>query len=121
VARRRKRDSTPKIIKHLHKGVRGLHKGYKELRKAMLPYEEPYCEISHNPQHMRIHIKMPDVLKHTIHLKIHTKKVEIQGIQKKKNKGYYKVVDIPTRVDTGRLRAVYSGGSLKMKLPYVHP
>jgi len=106
-----KRD-TPTVIHNLTR----LVKEFKEWKKSFETYEEPYCEITQSEKGIRISIKLPQVKRRSISLRMNSQKMEVTGENGKTN--YYRIIDIPPIVDITRARAVFTNDTLKVTLPY---
>ena len=109
---KKKTRETPNVIHNLTRLVQEL----KEWKKSFESYEEPYCEMSQNEKGVRINIKLPNVKRRSISLRMNSKKMEVKGENGKAN--YYRLIDIPSIVDITRARAIFNKGTLKVTLPY---
>ena len=100
-----------------------LNKQITELSRWFLRYEEPYCEISQNHRHFCINMKLPDVQKRDILLKIESNKVEVRGVMRTRVKGkakiggFFRKIDIPRDTDQERAHAVFKNSALRIRIP----
>ena len=115
------------LLTDIHQGVQKnivrINKQVTEVRKWFLKYEEPYCEISQNHRSFFINMKLPDVHKKDITLKIENNKVEVKGIRKQREKkkvklaGFYRVIEIPKNTKQEKARAIFKNNALKIRIP----
>ena len=109
---KKKTSQTPTVIHNLTRLVQEL----KEWKRSLESYEEPYCEMTQNEKGVKINIKLPNVRRRSISLRMNSKKMEVKGENGKAN--YYRLIDIPSIVDITRAHAVFNNGTLKVILPY---
>ena len=84
-----------------------------------MKYEHPYSEISTNDKEIKINIKLPNVQKRNINLKIYQKSLEVDGIKKKggKTTGFYRNISLPENVLLKKANASFKKETLKIRIP----
>ena len=92
------------------------------VKKAFVRYEEPYTEISQNARKFFIKIKLPDVKKKDLFLKVNKNTVAIRGDSIRSHKlmkGYYKDIEVPEDAITDKIKATFKRKILNIKIPKV--
>lgn len=101
--------------------IEAFGKRYSEFRKTVLSEVEiPYSEITQGESVVEIKIKMPNISKRNLSLKIDDEKVEVRG---KVNSGpdkkeFYKLIGLPSDTDIELAKAHYRDGVLHIRIPW---
>ncbi len=94
------------------------------VRKNLVTYEEPYSEITQNDKIIEILVKLPDVYKKDLTVKLEGNQVFVNAHQREKSmfgyitkKGFSRKILIPDNALLKKAKAVYKGDILKIKIP----
>ena len=106
--------------KELNKHINIVNRQLNLFRKAIVSYEEPYTEMSQNAKKVLIRIKMPEVKKRDVILRVDGNLVSVRGDRIKGSKllkGFYKNIRLPQEAMTERVKATFKKNTLKITVP----
>ena len=115
---------TEPFMENINKNKKFINQQIIQIKKLFVNYEEPYSEISQNRTVFKINVKLPDVKKKDMVLKIISKKVQFSEYKfikinkhKKVMRGFYRSISLPPNANVKKAQAIYFHGSLKVKIP----
>ncbi|UCC19024.1 MAG: Hsp20/alpha crystallin family protein [Promethearchaeota archaeon] len=88
------------------------YSGEPEVKKA----REPLTEVNEEGDQIIVICEMPGVTKDDIEIKADPRELTISTRTKEKGRNYYKVVKLPSTINTDHARARYTNGILEVKL-----
>ena len=111
---------------NIKKNINIINRNITNIRKDFVRYHEPYSEVLQNYRSMLVRIKLPDVPKKNLLLKVGNGKIEVRGHtfirenDKKLLRGFYRIINLPQNALLHKAKAKYKNDVLKIKIPIAH-
>lgn len=115
-------DGLNSVLRAFEKKKRSTLETLDNFRKRFSRYEEPSCEIRQTHKGMKIELKLPEVRKKDILLKLAEDKIEVKAESRTRDrkiiKTFHRIIDIPKCSQPKKIKAKFINEKLKLEVPY---